>query len=146
MSLKQITGLQLAVGFKTGTDWDRKNRQIEGAGTFDHKSSEEKRSRNKYALIALVLGITGIALSYSDARKGGIGGMITGSAAAMSLVLLFIDIKRNVKDSLTSLNNDKEMQDSINISADFSAGFYLAVIAFLAASYFSYWRWKANDR
>jgi hypothetical protein len=148
MSMKQITGLQLAVGFKTGTDWDMNNQRMEVDENFDYKAKKEKRSRNKYALIALLLGITGLGLAYSDARKGGIGGMITGTAAVVSLILLFIDIKRNVKKSMASMDNnmDREMQSTINIQADFSAGFYLAVIAFLAAAYFSYWRWKANEK
>jgi hypothetical protein len=147
MSLKQITGLQLAVGFKTGTDWDMKNERMEVGENFDYKAKTEKRSRNKFALIALGLGIIGLVLSYSTARKGGMGGMITGTAAAISLVLLFIDIKRNVKKSMSSLDNmDKGMEDSIRVSVDFTAGFYLALLAFLAASYFSYWRWRANDR
>lgn len=147
MSLHQITGLQLAVGFKTGTDWDMKNGQREVGENYDYKAKTEKRSNNKFALIALLLGITGLVLSYSNARKGGMGGMITGTVAAISLVLLFIDIKGKVKKSLGSINDgDNGMEESLDIRVEFTVGFYLALLAFIAASYFSYRRWRANDR
>lgn len=144
MTLKEVTGLQLAVGFKMGGDMNTMD-VTQPRDTYE--AASEKRSSNKFALIALVLGIAGLVLSYSDARKGGLGGTITGALATVSLFLMVFDIKDKLKqNSRMYSQSTRELEESVRIHVDFGAGFYLAMLAFIAAGYFSYKRWKAKER
>lgn len=142
MSLQKVNGAELATGFK-----------IKGPGTGDsflegldnnagqprrYFDNSDKKDPNVYALAALVLGALGLLLSISNARLGGIGGVLTGSLAAASLIGLLVDIQQQVKADISL----KDAQAGIKVAVEFTPWFYLAVVSFIAAAYFSYKRMK----
>ncbi|MBN8878579.1 MAG: hypothetical protein J0I32_13625 [Sphingobacteriales bacterium] len=142
MSLQKVNGAELATGFKIKGP-DSGNSFLDGFGNGERKtktgfSSNDKKDPNVYALAALALGALGLLLSFSNARLGGIGGVLTGSLAAASLIGLLIDIKRQIKADLSLKNGDA----GIKIAVDFTPWFYLAVVSFIVAAYFSYKRMK----
>ena len=158
MSLQQVTGFQLATGFQM------KNNSSGNSYLNDLKSpladqeitkgttKTDKKDPNLFAMVALGLGVLGLLLSFTNA-KAGIGlAMVTGVLATASLIGLMIDIKKKAKidtpDLGGSSGNDsfgldkigKQVNDTVNISIDFTPWFYVAVIAFLAAAFFCYKR------
>lgn len=142
MSLQKVNGAELATGFKIKGP-DSGNSFLDGFGNGKSKtktsfSNSDKKDPNVYALVALALGALGLLLSFSNARLGGIGGVLAGSLAAASLIGLLIDIKRQIKADLSLKDGDA----GIKIAVDFTPWFYLAVVSFIVAAYFSYKRMK----
>ena len=167
MSLQQISGLQLATGFKM------KNNSSDNSFLNDIKSETadkeitkattktDKKDPNLYALIALGLGVLGLLLSFTNAKAAIGGAMITGIGSASAMIGLMLDLKKKVKMDIPEMNNknpdndvgntldkigDKmnNMTDNLNISVDFTPWFYISVIAFLAAAFFCYKRMSAT--
>jgi len=151
MSLQQVSGFQLATGFKM------KNSSSDNSFLNDLKPDKEdgttgkseKKDPNLYAMIALGLGILGLLLSFTNARAATGAAMVTGIASAGALIGLFIDIKKQVKLDMPDSGGDlskgiedigRTVSDKMNISVDFTAWFYIALISFLAAAFFSYKR------
>jgi len=142
MSLQKVNGAELATGFEIKGP-DSGNSFLDGFNngqnrTKTHSSNRDKKEPNVYALAALALGALGLLLSFSNARLGGIGGVLTGSLAAASLIGLLLDIRKQVKADLSLKGGDAGIQ----IAVDFTPWFYLAVVSFITAAYFSYKRMK----
>jgi len=143
MSLQKVSGAELATGFKIkgpGTE----NSLFDGLNTENsdikiNTSNTDKKDPNVFALAALALGALGLLLSISNAKAGGIGGVVTGSLAAAALVGLLIDVRRQLKADIKM----PDTQAGVSIAVEFTAWFYIAVVAFIAAAYFSYKRMKA---
>ena len=108
-----------------------------------------------FALIALGLGVIGLLLSFAKAR-GVLGiGMITGLLAAVALIVLMIDVKRQVKLEMPASSGGEDNNlfkgmnsfgDNMGISVVFTPWFYIAVIAFLAAAFFCYKRMSSPGK
>lgn len=170
ISLQQVSGFQLATGFQMKNNSSNNSFlndvKSEGADQEITKATtkSDKKDPNLYAMIALGLGVLGLALSFTKARVALGGAMITGIASAGAMIGLMLDIKKKVKldipstgggssgsgnggavDSLSKgfENFGKDLSDKINISVDFTPWFYVAVIAFLAAAFFCYKRMKS---
>ena len=164
MSLQQVSGLQLATGFKM------KNNSSDNSFLNDVKTDKvdetitktttktDKKDPNLFAMVALGLGVLGLILSFTNAKAAIGGAMITGIASAGSLIGMMFDIKKKIKldipdtgsktsgDDLTKgiENIGKEVTDKMNITVDFTAWYYIAVIAFLAAAFLCYKRMTAH--
>jgi hypothetical protein len=167
MSLQQVSGLQLATGFKM------KNNSSDNSYLNDIKSETvdntitktttktDKKEPNLYALIALGLGVLGLVLSFTNAKAAIGGAMVTGIASAGAMIGMMLDLKKKAKLDIPDVSDktpdndvgntidkigDKvsSMTDNIKISIDFTPWFYIAVIAFLAAAFFCYKRMSAN--
>lgn len=148
MSLQKVSGIQLATGFKTKDAGS--NDSMFGTSST---SKSEKKGPNIYALAALGLGLLGLALSFNNAKAAMGGAMATGIGSAAALIGLMLDVKKQVKlDMPSSKGGDsgelgefgKELTDKMAISVDFTPWFYLAVVAFLAAAFFSYRRMSGS--
>jgi hypothetical protein len=149
MVLQKVSGVQLATGFKVGgpgTD----NSLVGNLERLDNYNgnvnlAKGRRSPNIPALVALVLGIAGLALALRDVKKGS---FIAAALAVAALIITMIDVKSKLKSEMTaSRQADLEgfstrgsFNDDVLLSVDFAPGFYLAILAFAAAGYFSY-RW-----
>jgi hypothetical protein len=162
MSLQTVTGVQLATGFKMKNSSsnnpfmdDVKSEDTDKAITKTTTKSDNKEP-NLYALVALGLGALGLILSFIKAKGAMMGAMVTGVLSAGALIGMMIDIKKKIKmpdlgGTKTSSNDldkgldefGKEVSDKINISVDFTAWFYIAVIAFLLAAFFCYKRMRS---
>ncbi len=148
MVLQKVSGLQLATGFK-----------VEGPGTSNSlvgnlerldnnrnvNLAKGRRSPNIPALVALVLGIVGLVLALRDSKKGS---LIAAALATAALITTMIDVKSKLKTEITASRQEGmdgfstrgSFGDDMVLSIDFAPGFYLALLAFAAAGYFSY-RW-----
>ena len=139
MSLQKVNGLELATGF-----------HIKGPGSNDSfvgtlenstankevKKKEDRKDPNAFALGALVLGVAGFLLSMLNNKAGAGGGLVTGALATAAMIGLIVDIKADINDQLLGKDPD------ISIAVEFTAWFFLSLLSFLAAAYFSYRRWK----
>jgi hypothetical protein len=145
MAIQKISGFELATGFKVKSQDDSflgnmdrlTNENIDNNNT----AKKERKDPNTYAIAALVMGVLGLALSFAAKGIASIGGTITGVLSAACLILLLIDLKKKLKTELTdtvSMGNTGE----VRISLDFTPVFYISVIVFLAAAFFSYKRLK----
>ena len=91
------------------------------------------------ALVVLVLGIGGVIISLL--KKGGYNKLeiIVGITGAIALIILMIQVKNDVGDEVKSksggVDNFGGMTD---ISAEFTFWFYVCVLSYLAAAFFSY--------
>lgn len=151
MSIQKVSGVQLATGFniKAGSD-------DSFLGKMDKIDTGAKKTENKepniYALIALLLGVVGLALSFVKAKSAISGSLLTGALAAVSLIVLMIDVKSKVKNEMkipdTGGGTDDlgigKMTESIGITVDFAPAFYIAIVAFLAAAFFCYKRMQGG--
>ena len=163
MSLQQISGFQLATGFKmknnsSGNSFlnDVKTDKVDETITKT-TTNTDKKDPNLYALIALGLGVLGLLLSFTNAKAAIGGAMVTGIASAGVMIGMMLDIKKKVKLDMPNLSDKTQdndvgntmdkigdkmsgLTDKMNISVDFTPWFYISVIAFLAAAFFCYKR------
>lgn len=128
-------GLAFGINYKT-------SKQIESdENSFNKKISvTEKDSGKMYvsALIALLLGVAGVVLSIMNPGPGKINAAI-GVLAALALIALMIQIKYEINDkSGSDITNG--LTDNLKTTAEFTAWYYLSLISFVAAAFFSYWR------
>ena len=156
MSLQQVSGFQLATGFQM------KNSAADNSFLNDFKTNKadeevtktttktDKKEPNLFAMAALGLGVLGLLLSFTNARAALGGAMATGILSAGALIGLMLDVKKKVKLDMPPTKSDNEVSDAfnqigdkVNISVDFTAWFYIAVIAFLAAAFFCYRRMQS---
>jgi hypothetical protein len=157
MILQTVTGVQLATGFEIkgpGSD----NSVVGSFKKMDKDDSKvtrkgERNDPNMFALAALALGIIGLVLSLLEKKDAVTGGVIAGILAAVALIATLIDVKRKVKMDMPELGNKTrssgatgfdKLGDSMYIAVDFSAWFYIAVIAFAAGAWFCYKRMQVN--
>jgi hypothetical protein len=163
MSLQQVSGLQLATGFKMKNNSsdnpflnDVKTDKID-EGITKTTTKTDSKDPNLYAMIALGLGVLGLLLSFTNAKAAIGGAMVTGIGSAGALIGLMLDIKKKIKiPSIGGGGSDKgglsekiddfgkELGDKVNITVDFTPWFYVAVIAFLAAAFFCYQRMRSS--
>jgi len=111
---------------------------------FGNRSNEttktdgnQKNDPNPYAIVGLVLGVAGLALSFSNARAAIGGALISGIMSSAALIGLLFDFNKKVRDA-------KPAQHIITI--EFTPWFYIAIISFLAAAFFCYKRMQATKR
>jgi hypothetical protein len=167
MSLQQVTGLQLATGFKMKNSSsdnpflnDVKTDQVD-TGITKATTGSTSKDPNLYALIALALGGLGLILSLTNARAAVGGGIVTGVGAAGALIGMMLDVKNKVKldmpdvskktpdndvgDAIDKIGDSmKNVTDNVKITVDFTPWFYIAVVAFLVAAFFCYRRLAAR--
>jgi hypothetical protein len=155
-SLKKISGVQLATGYTIdmGTEdsfFGKLEKNLDDGKKTSTKG--EKQDPNPYALAALVLGAAGLLLSLVRIKAGATGAFITGILSAAGLIAMYIDINRQMKSSIKpdvlgppdmDSGFDKQMADMTGITVDFTPVFYLTILAFAAAAFFSYRRMKSK--
>lgn len=161
-SLQTISGLQLATGFKM------KNNSSSNSFLNDVKTDKvdetitkattktDKKDPNLYAMIAGLLAILGLILSFTKAKAAIGGAMVTGIASAGAMIGLMIDIKKKIKLDMPAATNKSssstdtfgldKLGDNMKITVDFTPWFYIAVIALLAAAFFCYKRMAAAKK
>lgn len=137
MSLQKINGIELATGFRVKTSDNSLFGNLDNLDTNTSAKKSERKDPNMYALGALVLGALGFILAMFAGKAGGIGGVVTGALGAVSLVVLWTDIKKDIKSEVS----EASVKD-IQVSVDFTPMFYLTVILFIAAAAMSYKRMR----
>ncbi|MCG2617619.1 hypothetical protein LZZ85_25185 [Terrimonas sp. NA20] len=142
MSLQKLSGAELATGYKIKGPGSQ-NTLFEGLvrENTDNKpgiSKDENKEPNLYALAALALGGLGLILSFTNIKAAGIGGVLTGSLAAAALIGLMIDVNRQLKSEMKF----DGVSSDVSIAVDFTPWFYISIVSFALAAYFSYKRMK----
>jgi hypothetical protein len=141
MTIQSVSGIQLATGFKVKSNADNSFLSgIESKDDFKIENSDNKESSNIYAALALFFGVLGFILSMMNLKAGGIGGLIMGILSSVALIGLMIDVGNRIK-----LKIPKGDEEAMNISIGLTSWFYITIIVFLAAAFFSYRRMKANN-
>ncbi len=130
------------IGLAFGTDYKTTGQMKSLENPFGMNSSENKKAVTEKekgkmyvsALIALILGVIGFILSLtSDKSKAGI---FIGSLAAICLIVLMIQIQMDIKD--TPKTGEEGLTENLKVAAEFTAWYYLSLISFIAAAFFSY--------
>lgn len=134
------TGLGLAIGtnYKVSGEMQSLTNPF-GEKKNNHEINDSRNRGKMYpvALIALILGIVGLAVSFTNtpARLTALIGLI----AAILLIVLLIQIKSDVRDdSKSSSGAADDIGNNVVVTAEFTAWYFLSVLSFLAAAVFSY--------
>jgi hypothetical protein len=143
-------------GIAVGNNWQT---VTSGKGMFGgmdettETKKDNKRDPNIYAIAAMALGVLGLLLSFANVRAAAGAAVAIGVLSAAALIGLMLDLKKMVnsdpafKDTKSDdggmFGLDK-IGDSMKPVLDFTPWFYVALIAFLAAAFFSYKRMTAN--
>jgi hypothetical protein len=128
------------VGLAFGSNY-KTSKEFESRGEDSKKVSvTEKDSGKMYvsALIALLLGIAGVVLSILNPGFDKINTII-GTLAGIALIVLMIQIKSEVTRKSGHDITDG-LSANIKLTVEFTAWYYLSLISFIAAAFFSYWR------
>lgn len=152
---------QTGLGFATGSEWHTsvgQSNDLFGSNdtkkiTSTDKDDKDKKKAQMFALAALGLAALGLLLSFTGPKLGGATGLLTGLLSTAALIGLMIDIKSAVdKQATQPINNNTtdnfnlNFNDSVKMTVDFTPWFYIAVIAFLVAAFFSYRRMRASGK
>ena len=105
------------------------------------RNSKENGKMYVLALAALILGVAGLVISIIATRPGP-ANMILGALAAILLIIMAVQLKNDVKDHLKSTGENEGYTSAIKVTVDFTVWYYLSVISFLAAAFFSF---KQNE-
>jgi hypothetical protein len=137
VSLQQVSGINLATGFKiktanNGSLFD--NLDHSNNDDFSITKNGEERKLNEYALVALIIGAAGLIISLINFKGREILGVITGVGAAAALIGLMADIKSQVKLDLSAKTDNL----NIRVAVDFTPWFYITVLVFLIGAFLSY--------
>jgi len=148
ITLQKVTGVELATGFEIkgpGSD----NTVVGDFERMDNKKVEAhfregKNDPNLFTLIALALGLLAFIFSLFDSKRALNGAVITGALAVAALIGAMIDIKRKVQVDVPEIINSSadsaKAKNDMYISIDFTAWFYIATLAFIAATLLCYRR------
>jgi hypothetical protein len=150
------TGLNIATGGKWKAESGLTNNDQEAE--LKSKTEKDKMGNAQYfAIAALGLGILGLLFSFSNTRTAGSTGILMGVLSAAALIGVMLEIKKwfnngiaksdmqKAQDGMDNLGLNK-IGDSIanKFTLDFTPWFYIAIVAFLAAAFFSYWRMRTT--
>jgi hypothetical protein len=130
------------IGLAFGTDYKTAGQMKSLENPFGMNSNEkekvatEKEKGKMYvaALIALILGALGFILSLTSAKSK--AGVIVAGLAAICLIVLMIQIQMDIKD--TPKTSEEGLTENLKVTAEFTAWYYLSLISFIAAAFFSY--------
>jgi hypothetical protein len=129
------------IGLALGTDYKTTSQMKSLDNPFGNKSEQtvtEKQKGEMYpsALIALILGIIGVIFSFLNPGPNKIA-LFIGGLAAICLIVLMVQIQMDVKDKPFS-KSEESLGENLKITAEFTAWYYLSLISFIAAAFFSY--------
>ncbi|MGZ3952194.1 MAG: hypothetical protein ACXVBZ_12415 [Flavisolibacter sp.] len=131
------TGIGLALGVDYKTTSQEKSIDNPFNGKSERKIVEKEKGKlYVFALIAFILGLTGLILSLTNTSSNKIL-VFAGSLAALCLVILFIQIQMDVKQKPTG-RDDNVLGNTVRVAAVFTAWYYLSVISFIVAAALSY--------
>jgi hypothetical protein len=102
-------------------------------GISVENKKEDRLDANIFAIAALALGVIGAILAFMSS-----GSKLTGVIAVLgivALIILYVDVKSQIKEDPQTEGVEF---GQVKITAEFAAGYYLALIAFVVAAIFSF--------
>jgi hypothetical protein len=144
-TLAQMTGTDMVIGSepKMGSDFERMAKGLDkktGDQNTTVTKSEKKGKTYVLAIVALALGIGGAIVSL--VKKGGYNKVeiVCGAIGALALIILMFQVKADVNDQMKSSSGKEtdSFSGMMSLSVDFTIWFFLCVISYLVAAFFSY--------
>jgi len=136
VSLQKVSGIELATGFNIKPAGS--NNSLFGNMEKTTGAKGEKKDPYVYALVALALGVGGFLLSLINKKATAFGGIIMGALGTAAIIGMMIDIKSDIKgEGLGS-------EDGVKVAVEFTPWFFVTIIAFIAAAFFSYRRMRSE--
>jgi hypothetical protein len=134
------------VGIATGSDWKEvvsKNIFGQSVNTNDSKREfYEKQDPNMFAIAALALGVIGVLITLLSFNGTGKINLFIALLAVVSLIAMLIDLKSKAKSDTSVKSSDLDFNMGMKITVDGTSWFYLCLILFFAAAFFSWQRSK----
>ncbi|MGZ5285847.1 MAG: hypothetical protein ACXWB9_01625 [Flavisolibacter sp.] len=145
------TGLGLAFGSDYKTTGQAKslenmmNIETEQNDQLTTTKKTERQEGKMYvgALIALLLGITGLIVSFVKKDHGKITAAL-GVLAALALLIVMVQLQSDIKGE-TKSKEEAVFNQNVDVSAVFTAWYWLAVVSFLISAYLGYRLFKAAE-
>lgn len=142
-TLAQMSGINLVTGAepKVGSDFERM------AKGFDKKEDTPKADTKTgkkgkvyiFAIVALALGATGLAISLIKKGIYNKSEMLAGIIGGIALIALLIHVKADIGSELKSKDAETDQfAGMMNISVDFTIWFFICVLCYFVAAFFSY--------
>lgn len=137
----QTLASNTGIGLAFGTDYKTSAQMKSLDNPFGNKSETtvtEKQKGEMYiaALIALILGAIGLVLSFVNSKPNK-AAVVIAALAAISLIVLMIQIQMDIKDKPVSKEEDG-LGNNFKITAVFTVWYYLSLICFIVAAFLSY--------
>jgi hypothetical protein len=145
MALMSNSGIGLAVG----SEWKVR---MGGNKLFDKMNSDVKDEKAKktlsgginiFAIVALVGAILGLCFSLTDTKWKDTAVMCAGILACLMLIALMIQLKIQMRSAMSGAKEEKfEESMSQLVKIKFTMWYYISLVAFACAAFFSYKRQK----
>jgi hypothetical protein len=143
-TLMSNTGIGIATGGKWRTVADA-GKDLFGGDTNKTSSSvsqDEKQPPNKYAIAALALGIIGVGITFLKFKMKSSVVMGIGAIAAVALIILMIQLKSDVN---AKMGSGSGFGSDLRLKVAFTIWYFLSVLSFAAAAFFSYKHHKQEE-
>jgi hypothetical protein len=142
------TGLGLAIGsdwkFSFPTTGNMLNEEPGPSWSKDVKEQEP----NNYAIVALALAAIGFGLSFAYSRTAASLNIVIGILGAAALIGLMIDLikkSNSFQEEMRKSGSKLDVDEYTDFDLQFTPWFYITIIAFLVAAFFSYKRMKVKN-
>ncbi|RYY58368.1 MAG: hypothetical protein EOO05_16670 [Chitinophagaceae bacterium] len=133
VALGKFSGVQLATGFKIEVPGT--NNTL--TGRLQEVSQENGETRqhdgNPYALAALILSGVALGLAFSDRKAAVTVCGIAAALAAIALIVVMVDVKRQLAGEVVSDNG-------VLITIGFTPWFYISILAAITGAFFAFRR------
>jgi hypothetical protein len=137
------------VGIAMGSEWKEmvtKNIFGQPLDTNDSRREYgERQNPNVFAITALALGLIGFLIALLSLNGGGKVNVFVALLAVASLIGMLIDLKSKAKSDTSVKSSDLNVNMGVKITVDGTGWFYLVLVLFFAAAFFSWQRNKMNS-
>jgi hypothetical protein len=144
-SVAQLSGKDMVFGSAPKVSNDLENLG-KGFGDRDYANTNAKpQSKGKVyvvAIMALALGIIGLAASLQKPKAIYMAAIVAGIAGAVALIILIIQVKGDINGEMkTQAGSDafsNQFSGMLNVSVGITPWFLLCLLSYVAAAFFSY--------
>jgi hypothetical protein len=143
ISMARLSGVDMATGSQPSMSTELKDMQNGFPGRNNNAISANGGEGKFFitALVALLLGVVGVALSLLNKRPNQRSQMIVGILGAIALIGAWIQVSTYVKNNAGppgNIDSDSQFSSMVNVTASPTFWFVLCLLCFLAAAFFSY--------
>src|SRR5262245_57316791 len=134
------------IGLALGSDWKTSIPigdlgQNGEAGTW--KKNIKQQKPNYYAVVALIMAVLGLGLSFVQATPVAVATTVAGGISVGALVGLMVDLQKKSRDIISAVQDANQAittENHAKLVLSFTPWFFIAIIFLLAATVFSYKR------
>jgi uncharacterized protein with PQ loop repeat len=134
-------GLAIGSGYKMSGELNSMRDSFNGMNPDSKSSEKEEGKQYMLALLALLLGIGGVIYSLADisSERSMTATTIIGTLAAIALIALMVQMNMDIKEES---KKNSSLSEPVMVTIQFTIWYYLSILSFLAAAFFSYQRKK----